>query len=84
MIKGFITGLAFITMFGCACKYETTYKREAKVIDIDKEVVTVIDKTGNLWEFKGDGFKLNDEIVLVMDINNTDMDITDDIIKDVQ
>lgn len=75
--------LISIILFYCSC-YVSIYTRKAKVTNINKEVVTVIDKKGNIWEFKGNGFKKGQKVKLIMDTNNTDEKITDDFIKDVK
>ena len=84
MLRGMLLGLSVVTMMGIGCKFERTYTREAQVINVDKAIVTVIDKNGNLWEFEGDGYDVNDNVKLIMDTNNTDEFIYDDYIKDVK
>lgn len=56
MKKILCTCLISIMLFNCSC-YVSTYTRKAKVTNINKEVITVVDKKGNVWEFKGNGFK---------------------------
>jgi len=67
--------LTVVLLFGLtvqACKFESHYTRKAKVINIQKELVTVKDKTGNLWQFRGQGFEKRDKVKLIFDNNNTD------------
>lgn len=67
---------------GKACDYESHYKREAIVIKVKNENVTVKDwKTGNVWEFKGTGFETATKVKLVFFDNHT-KSIQDDQIVD--
>ena len=67
----------------CFCsKVETTYNREATVTNVSNEIVTVIDESGNEWNFVGNNFSTGDKVKLVMDNNHTNT-IKDDVIKNV-
>lgn len=69
----------------CWCSwYETHYTREAIVIDVTDNIVTVIDKHNNTLSFKGDGFNVDDEVKLTMNTMHTDSNIFDDEIEDVK
>lgn len=84
-MKRFICAcIAFIILFSCVSYYESTYTRKAKITNIEKTTITATDKKGNIWQFKGKGFKRGQKIILVMDTNNTDENITDDIIKGIR
>lgn len=57
------------------------YSRMAKVDKVENGVVTFIDENGNLWEWeleKNESYKINDDVILIMDDNGTEYDITDD------
>lgn len=57
------------------------YSRIAKVDKIENGVVTFKDENGNLWEWeleKNESYKLDDDVILIMDDNGTEYDITDD------
>lgn len=68
----------------CICSFvETHYTRkECKVVECNKELVTVVDKCGFLWDFKAEDLKLGDTVTLKMHTNYTTEDIFDDIILD--
>jgi hypothetical protein len=76
--------ITFVLMCGIAkAKADNTYTINATVINADNDVVTCEDVNGNIWEFYGDEFKVNDAIVLIMNANDTTT-IYDDMIEDVQ
>ena len=64
--------LLFVSLTVQACKFESHYTRMAKVTKVQKELITVKDKTGNIWQFRGQGFKKRNKVKLVFDNNNTD------------
>jgi hypothetical protein len=60
------------------------YTRECKVHDTKDNMVTVMDCTGNLWQFESsDRFNITDKVTLVMDNMGTEDNIYDDVIKDI-
>lgn len=63
---------------------ESTYSMSCVVINVNRDVVKVEDKAGYVWEFKGDGFSIGDEVKVVFDTNHTDSNRFDDKIKDVK
>ena len=63
---------------------QARYTREATVTKVIDNTITVVDKCGYVWSFKGDDFKVNDEVKLMMDNNNTDSNICDDRIIDAE
>lgn len=84
-MRKIINVLVLMVMFSVtvqACKFECHYSRIGKVIDVHKDIVTVEDKTGNIWEFEGDGFAVNDKVKLKFFTNHTDTKIEDDEIVD--
>jgi hypothetical protein len=67
----------------CFCsEVETTYNRKATVTNINNEIVTVVDESGNEWDFVGNSFSIGDKVKLVMDDNHTHT-IEDDVIKNI-
>lgn len=86
MINKVMRGLVVVVMFAIlfqAFKFECHYSRMGKVTNVQDEVITVVDdKTGNIWEFEGDGFAVNDKIKLKFFTNHTDEKIEDDYIVD--
>ena len=85
MVKKYIGDILFSLMFWGAfiilvsfCGYiETHYTRQATVIEVNGDVITVEDNCGYIWDFEGDGFTVGDNVSMKM-YNNT----TDNIIKD--
>lgn len=80
-----ICRIAFICfavfLFAFVLYDSTHYEREATITGIEKDIVTVNDTCGYEWKFKGEGFSIGEDVTLVMHNNNTDMEITDDIIE---
>ena len=80
-IKDILFGLIFwgvvIILIGFCGYIETHYTRQATVIEVNGDVITVEDNCGYLWDFEGDGFTVGDNVSIKM-YNNT----TDNIIKD--
>ena len=77
-------GIIFVAALALCSQIETTYTREAVVTAIEYDEVTVEDTTGNVWEFYGDDFFVGEKVILTMDNNNTDNNIFDDFIKNVE
>lgn len=83
------TGTIFCATFLLACKFnhEDThhYSINGNVISFSSyyDNVTVEDTDGNLWQFYGNGYRIGDEVHLIMDDNGT-TDITDDIVVEVK
>lgn len=61
---------------------DSTYTRQATVIDSTAGIVTVRDMNGNVWEYKGTAVK-GDTITLIMNDNHTTT-IKDDTIEGVK
>jgi hypothetical protein len=80
-----ITLIMIVIIMFCWCSwYETHYTREATVIDVTDNIVTVIDKYNNTLSFKEDSFNVDDKVKLTMDTMHTDSNIFDDEIEDVK
>lgn len=77
-------GILFTAALILCGQIETTYTRDAVVISVEQDEVTVEDATGNLWGFNEEGYFVGERVLLTMDNNNTDNIITDDFIKDVE
>lgn len=77
--KLFIIFIIIITIISIAI-VQTYYTRKATVIKIEDNIVTVEDKIGNYWKFKGEGYKIGEHITLVMDTNSTENYVNDDVI----
>ena len=81
-----ITLMMIVIVMFCWCSwYETQhYTREATVIDVTDDIITVVDRCDYTWSFEGDGFNVNDEVKLMMNTMHTDSNIFDDEIEDVK
>ena len=81
IIINIVTMMIVITMF-CWCSwYEAHYVREATVIDVTDNIITVVDESEQSWQFKGNGFKVNDRVRLTMNTMHTDSNVLDDVIE---
>ena len=84
LIKNITLIIIVVVMF-CWCSwYETHYTREATVIDVTNNNITVIDKYNYKWSFEDDGFSVGDEVKLTMNTMHTDFNTFDDEIEDVR
>lgn len=83
-ITTIIITVIMLTMFCASAWIEAHYTREATVIEVNDNIVTVIDDTNNLWSFKGTDFNVNDKVKITMDSMNTDLNIYDDEITNVK
>ena len=87
-IKEFISGMSIVGIIIGALiiggYIDTHYTREATVIDVVSDEVVVIDEFGDEWSFIGDGYKVNDNVTLVIHNNTTMNTIVDDKIIDIK
>ena len=81
-VKNIILIMIIVVMFCWGSWYETHYTKEATVIDVTDNIITVVDKHDYTWSFKGDGFNVDDKVKLTMDTMHTDSNIFDDEIED--
>ena len=73
-----------IALFYFSAWIESHYTKKATVVNVKNNVVTVIDNSNNIWDFKGDGFYINDKVELLMNNSQTDCYIFDDVIENVK
>ena len=87
-IKEFISGMFIVgSIMGALLiggYIDTHYTREATVVDVMSDEVVVIDKFGDEWSFIGNGYKVNDNVTLVIHNNTTMNTIADDKIIDIK
>ena len=87
-IKEFISGMSIVGIIIGALLIggyiDTHYTREATVIDVVSDEVVVVDEFGDEWSFIGDGYKVNDNVTLVIHNNTTMNTIVDDKIIDIK
>ena len=62
------------------------YTKEAKVIEVSDNIVSVVDKINEVWQFEADGeaYKIGDKVSMKMDTMGSDFNIYDDRIVDVK
>ena len=80
--KNTILIMIIVVMFCWGSWYETHYTKEATVIDVTDNTITVVDKYDHTWSFEGDGFNVDDKVKLMMNTMHTDSNIFDDEIED--
>lgn len=87
-IKEFISGMFIVgSIMGALLiggYIDTHYTREATVVDVMSDEVVVIDEFGDEWSFIGNGYKVNDNVTLVIHNNTTMNTIADDKIIDIK
>jgi len=83
-ITTIIITVIMLTMFYASTWIESHYTREATVIKVNDNIVTVVDDTNNFWSFEGTEFNVNDKVTMTMDSMNTDLNIYDDEIINVE
>jgi len=70
--------MCFVVMPGLAGYIETHYTMTCEVDNVEGEIITVLDGTGNLWDFCGDGFRKGDRVKVTFFNNTTDYTRYDD------
>ena len=87
-IKEFISGMFIVgSIIGALLiggYIDTHYTREATVVDVMSDEIVVVDEFGDEWSFIGDGYKVNDNVTLVIHNNTTMNTIADDKIIDIK
>ena len=87
-IKEFISGMSIVGLIIGALLIggyiDTHYTREATVVDVVSDEIVVVDEFGDEWSFIGDGYKVNDNVTLVIHNNTTMNTIADDKIIDIK
>ena len=87
-IKEFISGMSIIGFIIGALLIggyiDTHYTRETTINDVVSDEIVVIDEFGDEWSFIGNGYKVNDNVTLVIHNNTTMNTIADDKIIDIK
>ena len=68
----------FVIAPGITGWIDTHYTMTCKVDSIENEIITVVDETGNLWDFYGEGLQKGDSVEVVFFNNATYNDRYDD------
>ena len=80
-IKYTVIILLIILAIGLVGKAESTYTRTVTVVNIQDNEGVVKDYQGNYWSFVGEGYKINDQLTVVMTDNHTSTIADDEIIR---
>ena len=59
-------------------------RNKTDIVDVVSDEVAVVDEFGDEWSFIGDGYKVNDNVTLVIHNNTTMNTIADDKIIDIK
>ena len=81
MLKKILITLSIFIILGLMWGAESTYTRQATVTNDKDNIVTCVDESGHIWQYKGSA-TIGDSVTLVMYDNHTS-NITDDIVKGV-
>lgn len=84
IIKNFLIVLTLLVIACWVMRFDTYYTRQAKVIGVNDTIITVQDTCNNVWQFEGNNYCIDDQVILTMDANHTDFNIYDDMIKKVK
>ena len=81
IIRVMITMIMMIVLFNVLNYIDRHEEKRGVVVNIDdNECVTVIDGRGEEWQFFGDGFKVGESVIIVMDTQGTPEEYDDTII----
>lgn len=83
-ISGMVMVVLFVVIISLFGYSQTHYTRTGKIQSVVADELRIIDTTGNIWIFYGEGFRKNDNVKMTMYNNHTDLEITDDIIEKVR
>ena len=84
MIKTVLAVMLGIAVIGGVGTYESTYTRIAEVVEVNNNLATFTDVTGNDWDYyfeDGTNLETGDNVKLIMNTMHTDNNIYDDKIK---
>lgn len=80
-IKYTVIILLIILAIGLVGRAESTYTRTVTVVNTQDNEVIVKDYQGNYWSFVGEGYKVNEQLTVVMTDNHTSTITDDEIIR---
>ena len=83
IIKIFAILLLVVIVFCFISIVETTYKRDAVIVQVSDTITIAEDVNGNDWAFYDKGYYVGQEVTLIMNTNNTNSNIFDDLVEDV-
>jgi hypothetical protein len=78
-----IFGAAFVMASKADYEAECYYVREVEVVSFDSRIdnVTTVDTEGNIWCFYGEGYRIGDDLSLMMDSKGTSTILDDEVVK---
>lgn len=80
-----IVGIAIVIwLVGLVGMLDNRYDRQGTVIDIENETATILDTTGNEWQYSNADLELGQEVILHMDAQTTLSFIKDDVILSIE
>lgn len=81
IIRVMITMIIMIGLFNVLNYINRHEEKRGVVVNIDdNDCITVIDGRGEEWQFFGDGFKVGESVIIVMDTQGTPEEYDDTII----
>ena len=87
-IRNILTSAIVTTgLLSCMCVVgysDTHYTRQGKIIEINQQQVSVLDTSGNVWMFVGQGYERNQNVMMTISTQGTDSIIKDDVITSVK
>ena len=82
MLKKLLVVLSIVMVLGLLWGAESTYTRQAVITKSENNIVTCQDKSGYIWQYKGEAV-VGEEVKLIMYDNHTSK-ISDDIVKGIK
>lgn len=74
--------VVFIIIPGIAGSLEVSYTEQGEIINKENDVITILDMTGNLWEYETEkDFEIGDKVKVTFNDNETIKKEDDMIIK---
>lgn len=82
-IKIFFMIICFTMILLYVARVDSIVVRKGKVITIEQNIVSIEDKSGNIWQWEmvdDEKYNIGQAVSMIMDTNNTEDTIEDDII----
>lgn len=82
LLIGILIFVTVVGMLGFLGGVESTYSRQATVVEVEGGVTTAVDASGLLWDYLDEGIdEVGDEVVLIMNDQHTSNVFDDEIQK---
>ena len=79
-MKKFLTVTFVLVLLFAVAQRANTYKMQGEIIAND----TIQDKTGHIWEYDTNGFRVGDKVTITFQERGNENRRTDDIIKEIE